>query len=106
MTVVSLLLNKVSAKMKLLKLGIRFWITLTSVFSFLTGWVMLAHAPKPNRANSPSNSTSISIPTLQPLQPLSGFGSDDNNSQNQQPFFSVQPSVRSQFRQSFRTGGS
>ncbi len=36
--------------MKLLKFGIRFWITITSVLSFLTGWIMLAHAPKPNQA--------------------------------------------------------
>ena len=92
--------------MKLLKIGIRFWITLTSVLSFLTGWVMLAHAPKPNQSNSASTNISATIPTLEPLPPLSNFGSDDNGFQNQQPLFSVQPSVRSQFRPSFKTGGS
>jgi len=88
--------------MKLLKLGIRFWITLTSVVSFLTGWVMLAHAPKPNQASFFSSSAVAPLPTLEPLNPLSG---SDNNFQNQ-PLFSVQPSVRSQFRPAFRTGGS
>jgi hypothetical protein len=91
--------------MKLLKIGIRFWVTITSVLSFLTGWVMLAHAPKPNQASSPSASLSAPLPTLEPLRPLSDFGSDDNGFQNQ-TLFSVQPSTRSQFRPSFRTGGS
>jgi len=89
--------------MKLIKLGIRFWITLTSVLSFMTGWVMLAHAPKPNQSGSASTSIAASLPTLEPLNSFSG--SDDNNSQNQ-PLFSVQPNTRSQFRPSFRTGGS
>jgi hypothetical protein len=91
--------------MKLLKIGIRFWITLTSLLSFLTGWVMLAHAPKPNQAGFSSSNVATPLPTLEPLNPVSGSGSDDNNFQNQ-PLFSVQPSVRSQFRPAFRTGGS
>jgi hypothetical protein len=90
--------------MKFLKIGIRFWITLTSVLSFLTGWVMLAHAPKPNQATFSSSNVAAPLPTLEPLNPLSG-SDDDNNFQNQ-PLFSVQPSVRSQFRPAFRTGGS
>lgn len=91
--------------MKLLKIGIRFWVTITSVLSFLTGWVMLAHAPKPNQASSAYTNISAPLPTLEPLRPLSDFGSDEDNFQNQ-PLFSVQPNTRSQFRPSFRTGGS
>jgi hypothetical protein len=91
--------------MKLLKLGIRFWLTVTSVFSFLVGWVMLAHAPKPNQAGSASTNISASMPTLEPLRSLSDFDSDEDYFQSQ-PFFNVQPSPRSQFRPSFRTGGS
>lgn len=91
--------------MRLLKLGIRFWITITSVVSFLTGWIMLAHAPKPSQSGAASANISAPLPTLEPLRPLSDFGSDEDNVQNQ-PFFSVQPGVRSQFRPSFRTGGS
>lgn len=91
--------------MRLLKLGIRFWITVTSVVSFLTGWIMLAHAPKPAQASSASTNISAALPTPEPLRPLSDFGSDEDDSQNQ-PLFNVQPSVRSQFRPSFRTGGS
>jgi len=91
--------------MKLLKVGIRFWITITSVLSFLTAWVMLAHAPKPNQSGSASTNIAAPLPTLEPLNSLSGFGSEDNNFQNQ-PLFSVQPNVRSPFRPAFRTGGS
>lgn len=91
--------------MKLLKIGIRFWITLTSILSFLTGWVLLAHAPKPNQSNALLNNSSVAVPTLEPLQPLSGFNSGSDGAQNQ-PLFSVEPNVRSQFRPAFRTGGS
>ena len=91
--------------MKFLKIGIRFWLTLTSVVSFLTGWVMLAHAPKPVQASSTATDVATPLPTLEPLNPLSTFGSDEDNVQNQ-PLFGVQPSVRSQFRPGFRTGGS
>jgi hypothetical protein len=91
--------------MKLLKVGIRFWLTITSVLSFLIGWVMLAHAPKPNQAGSAATTISAQLPALEPLHPLSDFGSDDDHFQHQ-PLFSVQPNPRSQFRPSFRTGGS
>jgi hypothetical protein len=92
--------------MKFLKIGIRFWITLTSVLSFLTGWIMLAHAPKPNQSSSAATNIAAPLPTLEPLQPLSDFGSDNNNNFQNQPLFSVQPNTRSQFRPAFRTGGS
>jgi len=92
--------------MKLLKFGLRFWITVTSIFSFLAGWIMLAHAPKPSAAGSSSSAVSASVPTLEPLRPLSDFATGDNNVQNQ-PTFGFQP--RNQSRQSrpfFSTGGS
>jgi len=91
--------------MKFLKLGIRFWITITSLLSFLTGWILLAHAPKPTQSSSGPTTIATPLPALEPLNSLSTFGSDDDNSQNQ-PLFSVQPSTRSQFRPAFRTGGS
>jgi len=92
--------------MKLLKFGLRFWITVTSIFSFLAGWVMLAHAPKPGAAGSSSAGVTAPMPTLEPLHPLSDFAPGDNNVQNQ-PTFGFQP--RNQNRQSrpfFSTGGS
>ena len=82
--------------MKLIKFGIRTWITIASAFSFLAGWAMLVHAPKP--AQLSTFTAANTIPTLEPLQPL---GSDTNNFQNQ-PLFTVRPRARS----IFRTGAS
>jgi hypothetical protein len=78
--------------MKNIKLGLRVWITLTSVASFMVGWVMLVHAPKPAQF-----SMNVSTPKLAPLPPLS-----DTGTSSVQPFFNVQPQRRS----FFRTGGS
>ena len=92
--------------MKLLRSALRFWITLTSVLSFVGGWVILAHAPKPVQLNpSPLLNIGSSVPTLEPLPPLSGSNSGGNSFQNQ-PLFSVQPSVRARSNPMFTTGGS
>lgn len=93
--------------MKLLKFGLRFWITLTSVASFIGGWIMLAHAPKPDQQNSlyTTISSPASIPTLEPLPPLSDFVPGGNDNQDQSSLFSQsRPSFG--FRPTFRTGGS
>ena len=90
--------------MKLLKLGIRFWILITSVASFLVGWAMLAHAPKPVQ---PSAAVS-SAPTLAPLQPLQ-FGNNRNNDDDFNNFFQSGPNIiqrQPSFGPTFRTGGS
>lgn len=93
--------------MKLLKFGMRFWITLTSVFSFLVGWAMLAHAPKPVQAAAAlSSSSTAPLPTLAPLQPLNF--SSNGGIQQQQQFSVVQPPAPSFFQPApvFNTGGS
>lgn len=89
--------------MKFLKVGIRVWITLISTSSFLAGWIMLAHAPKPDQARSIYTQLAAPLPTLEPLHPLSNF---DEDQLEHQPLFSEQPSSPSQFRPIFRTGGS
>lgn len=96
--------------MKLLKFGLNFWITITSVVSFLTGWILLAHAPKPVQNNSSSRVEVAPLPTLEPLAPLSDFNSSSDNPQSQTqsvPFFNFgfQSRRRSGFG-SFSTGGS
>jgi hypothetical protein len=90
--------------MKILKFGIRAWITIASVASFVMGWVMLVHAPKPYQA--PQQLATTTSQTLDPLPPLSDFGQGENNFQNQ-PLFSVQQQrPRMGFNSFFRTGGS
>lgn len=50
--------------MKLWKRLIRVWMTLASLASFLVGWVVLAHSPKPDQFN-PAN-----IPAMPRLDPV------------------------------------
>ncbi len=88
--------------MKTLKFGLRFWITITSVLSFVGGWIMLVHSPKPAQLSFGNTS---SAPTLEPLPPLSAFGSGGNGSQNQS-LFAIQPRQRFSSNPFFRTGGS
>lgn len=98
--------------MKLFKLGLRFWIGLTSIFSFLGGWVMLAHSPKPVQSSTSAAVSAVAatpLPTLAPLAPMQNFSfNNDSGFQNvpvivqptipQNNFFSQQPI--------FTTGGS
>jgi hypothetical protein len=53
--------------MKIWKNIIRIWFTLASLTSFLFGWSILAHAPKPNQFN-PSD-----VPALPKLDPVPTF---------------------------------
>lgn len=80
--------------MKLLKSGLRFWITTASVLSFVGGWIMLVHAPKPAQLFPDP------APTLEPLPPLFDLA---NNTSPSQSLFGFQPRQRNAF---FRTGGS
>jgi hypothetical protein len=80
--------------MKLFKIGLRIWIMLTSVLSFLAGWIMLAHAPKPVQNSSPSSANIAPLPTLSPLPDL-GSGNNQNSwNLFQNSPLSVQPQVQ------------
>lgn len=50
--------------MKLWKSIIRVWFTLASLASFLVGWVVLAHAPKPNQFDP------ADLPAMPKLEPV------------------------------------
>lgn len=94
--------------MKILKLGMRLWIALTSALSFFAGWIILAHSPKPAQpAASASVAPAAPLPTLAPLSPLD-FGSGNVGPGSQAPAFVIQPQSPSVFLQQpiFRSGGS
>jgi len=60
--------------MKPLKFGLRAWIALTSLLSFLGGWALLAHADQPpvlftNPVESPAHSQA-DLPVLEPVPSL------------------------------------
>jgi len=99
--------------MKPLKFGLRVWIALTSVLSFLAGWMLLAHAgkPAPLIASQPaavdtSNSTSsiAPLPTLQPLPSLNDLTSSSATQLQSLP--SIQSNPPASFFPSFRSRGS
>jgi hypothetical protein len=79
--------------MKIWKNTIRVWITITSVLSFLGGWVVLAHSPKPNQFNSANLQQ---MPALEPVPSLEQI----TNSQGGLNFINNVRPVR------LRTGGS
>jgi hypothetical protein len=57
--------------MKIYKKALRYWIAIASLFSFLGGWIILAHSPKPVQAQTNQLSA---LPTIQ------AYDSNTNNS--------------------------
>jgi hypothetical protein len=92
--------------LKAVKTVLRFWIALTATGSFLAGWALFAHSPKPVQPNSGATSQAAPPPTLAPLPPLDlsgnsgsgGFQSQMFNFQRQSSLFAQAPLLR--------TGGS
>jgi hypothetical protein len=65
--------------MKSLKLGLRAWFTITSLFSFLVGWALFSHAGKPVSLFATSTSSAAAVdplPTLQPVPSLNDLTSN------------------------------
>lgn len=99
--------------MKPLKLGLRVWFTITSLLSFLVGWMLLSHAGKPaplipsDSSSSSSTSSSVSVnnplPTLVPLPSLNSLTSGSSSLQS---LPSVSSSAPQSFFPSFRGRGS
>ena len=95
--------------MKLFKFGLRIWIMLTSILSFLMGWIMIAHAPKPTQNVGASASYATPLPTLAPLLNIgSGIDQNTGNILQSSPL-SLQPSNNTfapALMPRFRSGGS
>ena len=109
--------------MKALKLALRIWITIGSVLSFLLGWALLSHAPKPasifSLFSSPASSSSSSsvadptsslnlLPTLAPIPSLDSLITNPDTAVNLQPLpsFSNNTSTTNNFVPRVRTRGS
>lgn len=95
--------------MKIFRFVLNIWITIVSVGSFLLGWVVLAHAPKPvsHSTSQPTVSNVAPLPTLTPLQ-LNGNGGNFQGFQvaPNQSFSTNNNGFTSQPQPIFRTGGS
>ncbi len=81
--------------MKLWKSIIRIWITLTSLVSFLIGWAVLAHSPKPNPFKASD------LPPMPELKPVPSL--EEIMYSGQSSFNSIQVIPRTVF---LRTSGS
>ncbi len=68
--------------MKPFKIFLRYWFAITSVLSFMAGWIILAHSPKPVQPTKAANDIAP-LPTLPPIQTFgnnnNGFGFFSNN---------------------------
>jgi hypothetical protein len=84
--------------MKIVKKGMRVWITIAAVFSFLGGWVLFSHSLKP--APLQTSQPSISAPSGNPT-----FLTPNSNSQSG-GFFVPQQNNTFSSRPRLRTGGS
>jgi len=102
--------------MKPLKLALRIWITVTSLLSFLAGWALLSHAPKPVSI-FPSQTTSSSsasgpitvdpLPTLVPVPSLDSIITNPDTTVNLQPLPSFTNNAsNNNFVPRFRSRGS
>jgi hypothetical protein len=87
--------------MKIFRKVLRYWIAVASMVSFLGGWIILAHSPKPVQA------VTIQQAALPNLPPIQAFGSNVNN--NGPSFFSNNAPANPQFNSGMpilRTRGS
>ncbi len=57
--------------MKIFRKALRYWIAIASVLSFLGGWVILAHSPKPVQPQ-PATVLPAALPSLPPIQAYGG----------------------------------
>ena len=88
--------------MKSMKIFLRYWFAITSVLSFVGGWIIFAHSPKPIQPTKANNSPAP-LPNQSPIQT---FGVPNSNSNNGFGIFSPQNNTQQGFGFSIRTGGS
>ncbi len=81
--------------MKLWKNLIRIWLTLVSLASFLVGWVVIAHAPKPGQFQ-PANVLPANVPAMPKLDPVPSLDQVMNSNQSQTQNFSQSQPAQSQ----------
>jgi hypothetical protein len=73
--------------MKFFRKILRYWIAFASIISFLVGWVILAHSPKPVQAATVQ--PSVTLPKLPPIQAYSSNNNGQEFIPNNAPTNSV-----------------
>ncbi|HUH98190.1 MAG TPA: hypothetical protein VLZ89_12570 [Anaerolineales bacterium] len=100
--------------MRFFKASLRTLIMLASTFSFLGGWVLLAHSLKPTSSSSSASSAAAAIvpgnaaAALPTLAPLPGLNSQQIQSMPQNPLTIIAQPQQPQLQAMpmFRTSGS
>lgn len=81
--------------MKLYRKALRIWITISSLISFLIGWVFLAHIPETGLSTSTSATSSANTLNLPAIPSVKGLANTNSNSGGVQ-LFSFNPSTSQQ----------
>ena len=99
--------------MKIFRKILRYWIAIASVLSFLGGWVILAHSPKPVQQQPAASVQPINLPSLPPIQAYSGsntgmtfFSTPAPTNPTANTIQPIQPVQPSQVMPMLRTRGS
>jgi hypothetical protein len=107
------------SSLRLTKIGLRIWISISTVIGFLVGWMMLAHSGKPALAGaalaqsapdtqSPAVSAPAAIPTLPPIPSLDDLtaGAQAQGAQVQPQPLPALPRISAGSFPRMRSGGS
>jgi hypothetical protein len=93
--------------MKIMKIGLRIWIGIVSIFSFLFGWILFAHSAKPvsilSQPGQPSQPQPVTASQLQPIPTVPPINDPQSGFQNFQP---IQQQPQMLFQPRLRSGGS
>jgi len=95
--------------MKLYRKALRVWITITSLVSFLIGWVFLAHIPESGLSTSTNTDTTTNTLNLPAIPSVNGLTSANQNGNGVQLFSFDLSTTQTQSQAvspAFRTRGS
>jgi hypothetical protein len=93
--------------MKVYRKVLRGWIAITSVFTFLGGWIILAHSPKPLQTQTTTTTQSVSLPNLPAIQAYDGSNSNGPSLFSNSAPSTTAPAIQQNTGQTFlRTRGS
>ena len=93
--------------MKPLKIGLRVWFALTSLLSFLAGWILFSHAEKPASLFAAQSAAAVqSVDVLPTLQPVPSLNDLTTGGLQALPSLSSQPNLTTRSLPRMRLGGS
>ncbi len=92
--------------MKPMKTFLRYWFAITSVLSFVAGWIILAHSPKPVQPSTKGTNSLAPLPGTSTIQTFGVPNSGSNSGSGFGLFLTPQNNSQGFSFPSIRTGGS